>query len=76
MSTRPFYGLTWSAHSGNTSGPDSYSIPTVQGATYTNVVVGAQVGGHILFNWSATVDIDGVNVWNVTHNMDGTWTYT
>ena len=66
-STTPFFGQQWTAHSGTTFGPGTYTIPTVQGGTYTGVVVGAgQVGGHILFNWSTTADIDVVNVWDVT----------
>lgn len=64
-STTPFFGLTWTAHSGTTFGPGTYSFPTIQGGTYTGVVVGpGQVGGHILFNWGSTADIDVVNVWN------------
>ena len=61
-----FFGLNWTAHSGTTFGPGTYTIDTVQGGVYTGVVVGAgQVGGHILFNWGATQDIDVVNVWDV-----------
>ena len=64
-STTPFFGLTWTAHSGTTFGPGTYSIDTIEGGIY-NITVGAgQVGGHILFNWGATANIDVVNVWDI-----------
>ena len=67
-STTPFFGLQWTAHDGVTFGPGTYNIPTIEGGTYTNITVGAgQVGGHILFDWGATKDIDVVNVWDVTN---------
>ena len=66
-STTPFFGQNWTAHSGTTFGPGTYSFATIQGGTYTGVVVGAgQVGGHILFDWGVVTDIDVINVWNVT----------
>ena len=65
-STNLFFGGLWTAHSGTTFGPGTYSFDTVQAGSYTNVVVGAgQVGGHILFNWGANSDIDVINVWDV-----------
>ena len=70
-STSPFFGLQWTAHNGTTFGPGTYSISTAQasgaaGGTY-NVTVGAgQVGGHILFDWGTTKNIDVVMVWNVS----------
>ena len=82
-STNLFFGALWTAHAGTTFGPGTYSFQTgndtgsgLSGPTYTGIVVGAgQVGGHILFNWGATADIDVVNVWDVTD--DGTTvTYT
>ncbi len=75
-STTPFFGLTWTAHSGTTFGPGTYSFDTIEGGTYTGIVVGAgQVGGHILFDWGTTADIDVINVWDVTDNGDGTFSY-
>lgn len=72
-SPTPFFGFVWTAHSGTTFGPGTYTFPTVQGGTYTNITVGAgQVGGHILFNWNTTTDIDVLQVWNV----DGAGNYT
>ncbi len=76
-STTTFFGLNWTAHGGTTFGPGTYSFDTIEGGVYTGVVVGdGQVGGHILFNWGATTDIDVVMVWDVTDNGDGTVTYT
>ena len=75
-STTPFFGQLWNAHDGTTFGPGTYTIDTVQGASYTGIVVGAgQVGGHILFDWGVTLDIDVVNVWDVACNGT-TCTYT
>ena len=66
-STTPFFGLTWTAHDGVTFGPGTYTIDTVEGGVYTGIEVGAgQVGGHILFDWGVTTNIDVVNVWDVT----------
>lgn len=66
-STTPFFGAQWTAHSGVTFGPGTYTIDTIEGGVYTGVEVGAgQVGGHILFNWGATSDIDVINVWDVS----------
>ena len=68
-STTPFFGQNWTAHSGTTFGPGTYTIDTGGGVSYTGIVVGpGQVGGHILFNWGVTADIDVVNVWDVTGN--------
>ena len=68
-STNLFSGLAWTAHDGTTFGPGTYTFDTIQGGIITGVVVGAgQVGGHILFDWGATKDIDVVNVWDVTGN--------
>lgn len=65
-STTPFFGFIWAAHNGTTFGPGTYSFNT-GGGTYTGVAVGAgQVGGHILFDWNTTTDIDVVLVWDVT----------
>jgi len=68
-STTPFFGLTWTAHDGTTFGPGTYSFDTIQGGVYTGIVVGAgQVGGHILFDWGVTSDIDVINVWNIVES--------
>ncbi|OIP64136.1 MAG: hypothetical protein AUK30_07190, partial [Nitrospirae bacterium CG2_30_70_394] len=69
-STTTFFGSNWTAHGGTTFGPGTYTFDTLSPdhpeAVYTGVVVAAgQVGGHILFNWSSTSDIDVINVWDV-----------
>lgn len=64
-STTTFFGLNWTAHDGVTFGPGTYTIDTVEGGSYTGVVVAdGQIGGHILFDWGATKNIDVVNVWD------------
>ncbi len=66
-STNTFFGLLWTAHSGTTFGPGTYSFDTIEGGIYTGVEVGAgQIGGHILFDWGVTKDIDMINVWDIT----------
>ncbi len=66
-STNLFFGVAWTAHGGTTFGPGTYTIATVEGGTYTGIVVGAgQVGGHILFDWGSSANIDVVNVWDVS----------
>ncbi len=81
-STSAFFGLQWTAHDGVTFGPGSYTFDTAAnnpgtiGDTYTSVTVGAsQVGGHVLFDYGTTVNIDVVMVWDVTDNGDGTSSY-
>lgn len=65
-SATPFFGQLWTAHDGVILGEGTYSIDTVEG-TPLNFTVGAgQVGGHILFDWGVTSDIDVVNVWDVS----------
>ena len=69
-STTPFFGVVWNAHDGTTFGPGTYTIDTIEGGVYTGVVVGAgQIGGHILFDWGATADIDVINVWDVAGSV-------
>ena len=75
-SASTFFGLLWTAHSGATFGPGTYSIDTIEGGTYAGLSVGAgQVGGHILFNYGATINIDVVNIWDVACAA-GSCTYT
>ena len=73
-STNTFFGAIWTAHSGTTFGPGTYTFDASNAqdgsAMITGVTVGAgQVGGHILFNWGATADIDVVNVWDVAGDV-------
>lgn len=68
-STTPFFGLNWTAHSGTLLGEGTYTIDTIEGGIYTDIVVGpGQLGGHILFNWGAVSNVDILNVWDVVHN--------
>jgi len=69
-STVPFFGLTWTAHGGTMFGPGTYNIDTIEGGVYHNVVVPTgYTGGHVLFDWGTTTDIDVVMVWD---NATGT----
>jgi hypothetical protein len=82
-STKPFFKKIWTAHGGTTFGPGTYTIDTVEGPVVTFTVGAGQVGGHILFDWDTTTNIDVVNVWDVSGNtytsrdwdMDGKNTY-
>lgn len=68
-SATPFFGLLWNAHDGVLYGEGTHTIDASNaqdGSNMFSFTVGAgQVGGHILFNWGATTDIDVVNVWDV-----------
>ena len=74
-SATPFFGLLWTAHTGTILGEGAHSIDTIQGGMLDFTVGAGQVGAHILFNWGATVDIDVVNVWDVS-TVAGVTTYT
>ncbi len=71
-STCPFFGLTWRAHDVAIYGPGAYTVyagcPAGSpgcgvGAPITFTVGAGELGGHILFDWGATSDVDVVNVW-------------
>ena len=65
-STATYFGLNWAAHNGVTySAPGTYTVDTIEGGIYTFTVGTGQIGGHILFDWGATANIDVVNVWQV-----------
>lgn len=72
-STTPFFGVVWNAHDGTTFGPGTYQIDTIEGGIYDFTVGAGQIGGHILFDWGATADIDVVNVWD---HCSGCGSYT
>ena len=75
-STTTFFGSIWTAHSGTTFGPGTYTIDTVEGGIYTGIQVGAnQIGGHILFDWGPNKNIDVVQVWDFC-NTCGAYTST
>ena len=62
-------------HNGTTFGPGTYAIDTIEGGIYNFTVGEGQLGGHILWDWSVTTDIDIVNVWDVS-TVAGVTTYT
>ena len=68
----PFFGVPWVAHTGTLFGEGTHTIDTIQGTPMTATVGAGQIGGHILFNWGATSDIDVFNVWDI--NADGSLT--
>ena len=64
-STTPFFGTIWTAHDGVLLHPGTYSINTIQGGTYTGIEIPVgSTGGHILFDWNGTFNIDVVQVWD------------
>ena len=70
-STQAFFGLFWDAHTITIyDEPGTYTKDTGNGI-YTFTVDPGQIGGHLLFDWGASADIDVVNVWDVGANADG-----
>lgn len=73
-STRPFFGLLWTAYNTTLYGPGTYTVSTNDaGCAYTNCASGTPltftvpagyVGAHMKFAWGSTGGIDVVNVWN------------
>ena len=67
-STKNFYGHKWTAHDGVLLAPGTHSIdttPGTAGGTYTGIQIPAgSTGGHILFDWNGTFNIDVVQVWD------------
>jgi len=74
-SPTPFFGIQWSAHDVTTYQNGTYTIDTVEGGSYTFTVAEGQIGVHILIDWSATLDIDVINVWDVSESS-GVVSYT
>ena len=70
-----FFDYLWTTHDGVILDEGMHTIDTIQGGIYDITVGTGQVGGHILFNWGATVDIDVINVWDVS-TVGGVTTYT
>jgi hypothetical protein len=71
-STCPFFGHTWAAHDVAVYGPGTYTIydgcaagsPGCGSGYPVTFTVGAgQLGGHMLFYWNGSDNIDVVNVW-------------
>ena len=64
-STKAFFAFKWTAHDGVLLHPGTYSIPTIEGGTYTGIQIPTgSTGGHILFDWNGTFNIDVVQVWD------------
>ena len=67
-----FFGVFWTAHDGILYGEGTHSIPLVAPnggttATSQDLVVGAgETGGHILFDYGPTLNIDVLMVWDAT----------
>jgi hypothetical protein len=68
----PFFGNTWTAHDVMVYGPGTYTVYTGcpagspgcgQGTPITFTVGDGELGGHMLFNWSSSSDIDVVDIW-------------
>lgn len=71
-STTPFLGHAWSVHDFQVFVPGSYSFNTSLGGgnpesgTMTMNVGFNQIGMHMLFNWNGSLNIDAVEVANIT----------
>ena len=71
-STKAFFGLKWTAHGGVLLAPGTYSIATIEGDPYTGIQIPAgSTGGHILFDWGSTTNIDVVLVWDNATGLSG-----
>ena len=77
-SPTPFFGNTWTAHDVKLFGAGTYTFDTTTptnpsgqqgGGTYTLVVPTGYVGGHMLFDWSTTQNIDVIELWK----MNDSW---
>jgi hypothetical protein len=85
-----FSGKKWTAHHVNVYGAGTYTFnagcasggvtsttynPTCGTGPNQTLTVGAgQVGAHMLFNWSTTVDIDVIVLWKMNDSWAGTGT--
>ena len=73
-SPSPFFGVLWTAHNGVLYGQGTHTINmvapnggTVAGTTTQTLVVGAgQTGGHILFDYGPTLNLDVLQVWDAS----------
>ena len=71
-STKAFFAFKWTAHDGVLLHPGTYSIPTIEGGTYTGIQIPTgSTGGHILFDWNGTFNIDVVQVWDNATGLSG-----
>ena len=71
-STKAFFGLKWTAHGGVLLAPGTYSIATIEGGTFTGIQIPVgSTGGHILFDWSSSTNIDVVLTWDNATGLSG-----
>jgi len=71
-STTTFFGSIWTAHDGVLLAPGTYSIATIEGDPYTGIQIPAgSTGGHILFDYGSTKNIDVVQVWDNATGLSG-----
>jgi hypothetical protein len=79
-SSFPFFGFPWFAHDIKVYCPGGpYVIDSCNDATVppdkcgpvSMTVPAGHLGGHLLFDWNTTADIDVLNVWN--NSTGGTW---
>lgn len=67
----PFFGDPWTAHTIRVFGPGSYTLTTTRGNSLSFTVGPNQVGAHMLFDWSASKNIDVAIVWNTNGSFNG-----
>lgn len=68
-SPTPFFGTPWTAHDGVLYGEGTYDIALVAPGTGTYagfVVPAGAVGGHILFDYGPTLNIDVILTWDAS----------
>ena len=75
-----FFGFPWTAHDIKVycpGGPyvidtcNDASVPPDKCGPASMTVPAGHLGGHLLFNWNGTLDIDVLNVWN--NSTGGSW---
>ena len=75
-----FNGFSWTAHDIKVycpGGPylidtcNDASVPKTKCGIASMTVPAGHMGGHLLFDWNGTLDIDVLNVWN--NSTGGTW---
>ena len=67
-STVTFIDHLWTAYDGVLFGEGTHTVDTIEGGIYTFTVGAGQIGGHMLFDWSTSTNIDVINVWDADGN--------
>ena len=70
-----FFALPFTFHDVITYGEGTHTVNTTEGNTYTFTVGVDQIGAHMLIDWSVSLGINVVVVWDVS-NTSGVTTYT